>query len=120
MLKNLVYFAFFTTFVVLVWVGLGIYHNFSTSTIPTNVSVQIKPLPASFNTDALDSLKTRLIVPPDLNQAAASRSAGVQTVTIQLQTTVTPSPSVEVTPTPEVVQLPVPPTSSSSALQAQP
>lgn len=68
MLKNLVYLAVFTTFVVAVWIGLTIYHNFSKTTISEVAQIQIVPINPTFNPNAINELKQRRQVAADLSQ----------------------------------------------------
>lgn len=67
MLKNLVYLAVFTTFVIAVWIGLTIYHNFSTTTISEVAQIQIVPIDPSFNPEAVSRLKQRRQIVADLS-----------------------------------------------------
>lgn len=66
MLKNLVYLVIFTTFVVAVWIGLTIYHNFSTTTISEVAQIQIVPISNTFNPPVIQNLKQRKQVSANL------------------------------------------------------
>lgn len=68
MLKNLVYLAIFTTFTIAVWIGLTIYHNFSTTTISEVAQIQIVPIDSTFNQPVVQNLKKRTQVQADLSQ----------------------------------------------------
>ncbi len=74
MLKNLLYFAIFTTLIVSSWVVFGIYHSSVTSTITPDTTLIITPIPSSFDTKTINNIKTRQIIPADISLA---RSGGV-------------------------------------------
>lgn len=95
MLKNLVYLAIFTTFVITVWIGLTIYHNFSTTTISEVAQIQIVPIDPTFNQPVLQDLKQRKQVSADLSQTLlvssepedkASNSADIENVILPITT----------------------------------
>ncbi len=104
MLKNLVYLAIFTSFVVLVWMILSIYHNVTSSTISTTISTQIAPLAPSFDVSAIDNLKKRA-------EVSSNRS---ETITFPSVSPGAPSPSL--TPAPSrAPSITISPTQSSSS-----
>jgi hypothetical protein len=50
---------------VIAWIGFSIYHNIATSTISEPLAVQIEPITPTFDTNTIDSLKTRETISPD-------------------------------------------------------
>lgn len=54
----------------LLWVTFTIYHNLSTSTIQDPLTIQIIPIPGSFDLKTLDSLKNRKKVEPQYGASA--------------------------------------------------
>ncbi|PIP74290.1 MAG: hypothetical protein CO135_00710 [Candidatus Levybacteria bacterium CG_4_9_14_3_um_filter_35_16] len=50
--------------IVVFWIGLTIYHNSISSTIPPALNIQIKPIDPSFNTKAIAELKRRKEIIP--------------------------------------------------------
>ncbi len=74
MLKNLVYLTIFTTFIVLVWIGVTIYHNFSTTTISEVTQIQIVPIKATFDRETISNLKKRKQIKADLSQPSTISS----------------------------------------------
>ena len=81
MLKNLVYLAIFTTFIVLVWIGVTIYHNFSTTTISEVTQIQIVPIKATFNKETVSNLKRRKQINADLSQPSSISSTQIEGTT---------------------------------------
>lgn len=75
MLKGLLYIAILTTAVMASWVGFSIYHGLATSTINTATSIKITPIPAKFDTQTIDMLKTKKTVDSDLSQRVSTVSA---------------------------------------------
>lgn len=106
MLKNLVYFSIFTTFVVLVWISLTIYHSFTSSTITQDVNIQITPLNPTFNIGVISGLSAREKLSVDLSSNLSTSSAkmsvqGAPIPIIQTGTasaTLVPAPSGGTTP----------------------
>lgn len=67
-MKNLLYLAILTTIVVLSWVGFGIYNASVTSTITSDTSIAITPIPRDFNKSTIVSIKNKKVIPVDLSQ----------------------------------------------------
>ncbi len=115
MLKNLVYLAVFTFFVSSLWVGLSIYHNFSSSTISKDLDIQIVPIADSFDTSAINILKKKQLIEVNLAQTVSSPSARItpkptETIsepTPQLKSTPTLTPAIapSVSPSPTNTQI---------------
>lgn len=95
MLKNLLYFAIFSTFLVLVVIGLNIYHNFTTSTVSSDASIQIIPITPSFDVKTIKMLKSRTGIPVNL-QEQVSFPTGVPALPNAGATKPNPSPTIEV------------------------
>lgn len=115
MLKNLVYLAGFTTFVVLVWISLSIYHSIKSSTITADVSLQIVPLSPTFDTSVIDSLTGRLQVPVDLSSQLIATKSAESSVSAILQPVQVPPPQESPIPTPSAIPVvPTQPVASSS------
>lgn len=70
MLKNLIFFSGFTLFVVAAWVGLGIYHNTTTSTISQTTNIRVLPIAPSFDKDTIDELRKRKMIIVNLREDA--------------------------------------------------
>lgn len=68
MLKNLLYIAMLTTFVVVSWIILTVYHNISSSTISKDTTARITPIPPSFDRETIEKLKVKKVVPADLSE----------------------------------------------------
>lgn len=103
MLKNIAYLSIFTTFVVLVWISLTVYHSFTSSTITRDVDIQILPLSPTFNTSVIESLQAREPLPVNLSTTISTPSAvttPVPNVTPSLSTKPVVKPSGTPTSTP--------------------
>lgn len=55
--------------IVVFWIGLTIYHNSVSSTIPPALNIQIKPIDPNFNTKAIADLKRRKEITPMFEMA---------------------------------------------------
>lgn len=69
MLKNLLLLSSFSAFVVVVLIGLEIYHNFSTSSLSSRTQTRIESIPPNFDKETLESLKERVPVVVDLSES---------------------------------------------------
>ncbi len=96
MLKNLVYIAVFTLFVSSLWVGLSIYHNFSSTTISKDLDIQIVPIADSFDMSAVNILKKKQLIEVNLAQTVSSPSAKI--TPSPAANIITPSPQAKLTP----------------------
>lgn len=97
MIKNLVYLSIFTTFVVLVWISLTIYHALSSTTITKDVGTQITPLKPTFNTSVISNLQARKQITVDLDSNLSTLSA------------VTPAPNASPAVAPIITPAGIPP-----------
>lgn len=98
MLKNLVYIAIFTLFVSSLWVGLSIYHNFSSTTISKDLDIQIVPIADSFDVSAINILKKKQLIEVNLAQTVSSPSA--KTTPTPTGNAITPTQTVKISPSP--------------------
>ncbi|MFI5265474.1 MAG: hypothetical protein ACHQT7_01890 [Candidatus Levyibacteriota bacterium] len=104
MIKNLVYLSIFTTFVVLVWIFLNIYHALTFSTVTKDVNIQITPLDSTFNTSVISSLQKREQIPVDFTSSFSTSPSASPAIIPLIKPTGTPSaqigtPSAGLTPT---------------------
>lgn len=58
------------TFVV-AWIATTIYTSIRKSTIPANVTGDIKPIAPNFNTQTIDKLKEREVINPSFEKSAS-------------------------------------------------
>lgn len=99
--KNILYIAIFTTFAVVSWIGLTIYHSYTKSTVSTDVTVKVTPIDESFDIDSLQTLKTRKTIPADLSQSikvSSPSAAASPTPTPTLKPTLSITPSASIRP----------------------
>jgi len=76
------------------WVGFSIYHGLATSTINTATSIKITPIPAKFDVQTIDMLKSKKNIESDLNQVVSTVSAREETVSPSTESgSITASPS---------------------------
>lgn len=80
MIKNLLYFAIFTSTVVVLWIVFTILHNHYTSTISPATADSIIPIQPTFNMSVINTLTARQRIPVNLSQQSplSSRSADTQ------------------------------------------
>ncbi len=95
MIKGLLYIAILTTTVIISWVIFSVYDNSVTSTISSDTSIAITPIPPNFDTDTLNMLKSKNIVSVDLekNRPASSQSADISPTVVPTQA-ITPTKTV--------------------------
>ena len=87
MIKNLLYFAIFTTAVILSWIAFGVYHSFTTSTISTDAQILITPIPPNFDSATIGRVRQRKVVPVDLRKSRFD----IQSTPTPIQSGPTPS-----------------------------
>lgn len=95
MLKNLLLLTGFSTFVVIVIVGLNVYHNFTLSSLPKTTQQKIIPIEPNFDKKTLESLKKREQIRVSINE----KSSVVSDDSKQTGTTVSVSPTITISPT---------------------
>jgi len=94
--KDLVIILFLTFLAVIVWIGMGVYHNLNSSTIDEQLSIQVQPISPTFDNSTIAQVKQRQAVDPlyDIESATSSSSsrAPVPTITTSPESGITPSP----------------------------
>jgi len=68
MLKNLLLLSGFSTFVVIIIIGLNVYRNLTPSTLRNTTQIKIEPITPDFDTTTLGELKRRVPVRVDLSE----------------------------------------------------
>ncbi len=81
---------------VIAWVGFSIYHNLATSTVSDPVGQQIRPIPASFDTESISQLKRRKKVLLDFKELETTATNSSQA---------SPTPTLIATPSPTLIPL---------------
>lgn len=85
MIKTMLYLAILTVVVVVSWIGFSVHHSYTTSTISSDTSIRITPIPSGFDMEAIQNLKTKRVVPVDLEE-------------IKVEASITPSPTQIISP----------------------
>lgn len=96
MLKNLLLLSLFSAFVVVVLIGLEIYHNFQTSSLTSRTQTRVIPIPPTFDKETLEELKTRQAVQVNLSEKTniiSEESISTQPLPDQNEDTPEASPS---------------------------
>lgn len=78
MIKNLLIIAILTTLVIVSWIIFTVIHSSVSTTIPKDVSSIIAPIPASFDKQTIDLLKTKKVIPADIGESKAIISPTIQ------------------------------------------
>lgn len=88
--------------IVILWVVFNIYHSYASSTIPTNLNMQILSISPNFDLKTIDQIKTRKIINPitDLGSQAESLVTPTPTPTIPIS----PSGAIQASQGGEVLQ----------------
>ena len=60
---------------IIIWVGLSVYHNIVTSTIPETLNIQITPINPSFDDKTISDIKNREKIIPSFEQGVATSSS---------------------------------------------
>lgn len=71
-LRHIVYLSVWTFTVIFVWISLSIYFKSTETHASAEVTEAIKPLPASFDREAIEGLQNRVEVPVDLSVPGVS------------------------------------------------
>ena len=71
MLKDLVILTGFSTFVVVVIIGLNLYHEYRISTVPINTQEHVIPINPTFDLKTIDSLKKRSLIQVNLQDKSS-------------------------------------------------
>lgn len=96
--KDIILLAVPLCILILVWVGVNVYHSSVRSTISEKLTTQIIPIAPTFNTQTIDALKKR------------------QRVSGQFTLVSTPTPPITAIPSPSVI--PVKPSPSPTVINA--
>lgn len=89
--KDLLLLLILTFVIVLAWIGFSIYHNSTTSTIPSQLNIEIIPIQPDFDTKTINNLRKREQIAPIYQ--------GQKIAPTQAATSLTPSPAILTTPT---------------------
>lgn len=92
MLKNLLLLSGFSTFAVVIIIGLNIYHNYSLSSLPQSTQAHVIPIPATFDKKTLSELKKRK--PLNVTIQGKSEIVSDDSKETSTDTSTTPSPVV--------------------------
>lgn len=95
MLKNLLLLTGFSTFVVIVIVGLNVYHTSTLSSLPKNTQQKIIPIDPDFDKKTLETLKKREQITTSIND----KSPVVSDDSKQTGAAVNASPAITISPT---------------------
>lgn len=68
MFKSLLYIAVLTLVVVASWIGLSVYHGYTTSTISSDTGIIITPIPSGFDGKIIEKIKTKKVIKADLSE----------------------------------------------------
>jgi hypothetical protein len=93
MLKNLLLLSGFSTFAVIIIIGLNIYHNHELSTLPSTTQVHVVSIPGSFDKKTLNNLKKRVPINVDLLEKSSVVSEDSKKTGTTTPTT-TPTPTI--------------------------
>ena len=111
MIRNLLYFAIFTTIIVASWLIFGIYHFTITSTINEDTGIIISPIPGKFDQATIDKLKTRKQIIVDLSETRNNSGTSTPAASIKSEILPTPIPTSPIIPidsvTPAISSTPV-------------
>lgn len=75
MIRNILYITIFTAFIVLLWIVFSIKYTLDTSTISQQTSIQISPIPPTFDQTTLQELETRSKVNVNLSDPSPYTSS---------------------------------------------
>lgn len=92
MLKNLLLLAGFSTFVVIVIIGLQVFHDHEVSSLPSSTQTHVTAITPNFDIKTLNDLKKRSAASVSLQEKSAVVSEDSK------QTTTLPTPSVSIAP----------------------
>lgn len=84
--RHILYLSVLTFTVVLVWVGLGIYHSRVASQVSPEVAELIEPISPQFDAEMLNILRARKQVPYNLSESVASFQDGISSGAALLET----------------------------------
>lgn len=99
MLKNLILLFAFSTFVMIVWVSMSIYHSSVATRITPANQIKIEPIEPLFDTKTLEQLSSREKIDADLNKKTSAVSvseAPPEASESAVPTQILPSPTPEI------------------------
>lgn len=105
MLKNLLLLSGFSTFVVIVIIGLNIYHNYELSSLSSKTQIHVKAIVPSFDKKTLNDLKKRIPISITLQDKSSVISEDAKQTGGILQT---PTPTIALPPTASRSASPIP------------
>lgn len=91
MLKNLLLLSGFSTFAVIIIIGLNVYHNYSLSSLPQSTQTHVIPIPSTFDKKTIAELKKRK--PINVTIQGKSEIVSDDSKETSSQPTLTPTPS---------------------------
>lgn len=68
MIKGLLYLAILTAAVVVSWIIFSVHHSYTTSTISSDTSIIITPIPASFDRETIERIRAKKVIRADLSE----------------------------------------------------
>lgn len=68
MFKSVLYLAILSSAVVSSWIGFSVYHGYTTSTISSDTSVIISPIPPEFDREIIEKIKAKKVIKADLSE----------------------------------------------------
>ena len=98
--KDILFILVSSFVVVVAWVAFNLYHIYATSTVSSDVQMQLNPINPEFNPSVVQELKTREVINP-LYESQNSSSEAVPTFTPIGAPTPTPTPLPVVSQTPQ-------------------
>jgi len=93
MLKNLLLLAGFSTFAVIVIIGLNVFHDHKVSSLPSATQIHVTAITPNFDVKTLDGLKKRSTVSVSLQEKSAVVSEDSKQTTTTL-----PTPTISLIP----------------------
>ena len=96
--KDLVFLVVSAFLIVFSWITFNIYHNYTTSTIPETLGVEIAPINPNFDTQTIERLKNRKKIDPlfEIPQSALIQEPSPSIASpspLPVQVTVSPTPN---------------------------
>lgn len=94
MLKNLLLLSGFSAFVVAVIIGLNIYHDNSTTSLPLSTQTHVTAISPDFDKKSIDNLKKRVPIETSLTEKSNIVSEDSKTTSSEITPTPTQSATV--------------------------
>lgn len=104
--KDIFYISLSSFILVVAWVGFSVYHKWTTTTISEDLQMQLTPIDATFDTQVIQKLKSRLNVTPMYEvintttntTPSPAPSSAASTSAEKVTETITPAPSITKVP----------------------